>query len=182
MSTSLRTVVHNTLAICTAQYVLVVLCPSVCLSHAGIVSKRLDRSSCFGMDASCTPCCKEIRASPKIRAFRNFVKLLTSGHRILTGRIAPPLVALVEGESILKLRFRHDTLSHADKSAAPCLIHGSLGACTRVMSPQTKWHLDRFSRFCRALLCPTDRHTVSIGEICHTTLILSLAVHCQISL
>jgi len=44
----------------------------------------------------------------------------------------------------------------------PRLIHGSLGPQAH-KSPRHKWHLDRFSRFCRVHSCdrPTDRLNLS---------------------
>ena len=53
-----------------ASWYAVVVCPSVRLSHAGTVSKRLDESSWFLARSRCstypTLCCKEIRVFPKI--------------------------------------------------------------------------------------------------------------------
>jgi len=45
------------------------VCPSVCLSQAGVVSKRLNGSSLFWYGSFLPLCCKEILVSPKIRVF-----------------------------------------------------------------------------------------------------------------
>ena len=64
------------------------VCPSVCLSQAGIVSKRLDESSWFWarrLRSTCpTLCYKEIGVSPKIR-----VLPLGLCHKLWTWKISP---------------------------------------------------------------------------------------------
>ena len=86
------------------------VCPSVCLSQTGVVSKSRNGSSWFWYGSFLPLCCKEIRVSSKIRVFPSATlsQILYLTWKISPGQVSRHVVNKIYGRSSLFVDHTYD--------------------------------------------------------------------------